>query len=147
MNWQEHKPEEFSYRGKWIYNWFSNMEITPLIIDGVQWPSVENYFQAQKSIEPTVQYSFRKVTPSESKRLGRSVLLRQDWEQIKESVMEKALRIKFSRDPWKSQLKATGDSQIIEWNNWNDKIWGVSIYDNVGENKLGLLLMKIRSEL
>jgi len=147
MNWQEHLPEKFTYRGKWVYNWFSNMEVTPLIIDGVQWPSVENYFQSQKSLEPSVQYSFRKITPSESKRLGRSVLIRPDWEQVKEAVMEKALRIKFARDPWKSQLKATGDEQIIEWNNWNDKEWGVSIYDNVGNNKLGLLLMKIRTEL
>ena len=42
-------------------------------------------------------------------------------------------------------LLASGDSPIIEWNNWNDKDWGASITDNKGKNALGLILMDIRT--
>jgi predicted NAD-dependent protein-ADP-ribosyltransferase YbiA (DUF1768 family) len=40
---------------------------------------------------------------------------------------------------------ATGSEEIIEWNNWGDRIWGKT-YDGVGENHLGKILMKIREE-
>lgn len=134
------------YRGKWVDNWFSNMALSDLEIDGRIYPSVENYYQSQKTIKLNEQIQFLECTPSESKKLGRKISLREDWEEIKEKVMEKALMTKFSKPEWKEQLLATGDQEIVEWNNWGDQIWGKTL-DGVGENKLGKLLMKIREEL
>ena len=84
------------YRGRWIYNWFSNMDITPITIDGITYASVENYYQSQKTLDSELRKNFLNCLPSQSKRLGKQVKLRDDWEQVKEHVMEKALRVKFA---------------------------------------------------
>lgn len=145
-NWLEYKPQTFSYRGRWIDNWFSNMVPSKIFVGGeLEWPSVENYYQAMKSEDPAVQETIRRLTPSQSKALGRRILLRPNWESLKEGYMKRALDIKFACSPWFDLLMDTGDSMIIEWNNWGDKYWGVT--DNgMGKNRLGILLMQIRDE-
>ena len=77
--------------------------------------------------------------------MGRHLPLRPDWEDVKLSVMEGLLRQKFREEPFKSQLKATGDAQLVEGNYWGDVYWGVC--RGQGENHLGKLLMKIRGEI
>ena len=42
-------------------------------------------------------------------------------------------------------LIATGDAQLMHTNSWNDKFWGICRGE--GENRLGMMLMSIRSEL
>lgn len=134
-----------TYKGKWIYNWFSNMELDPIIIDNIEYPSVENYYQSQKTLDLIKRRQFETCNPSYSKKLGKSVKLRDDWEQVKFNVMEKALRIKFAPGTsWYNKLKET-QGEIVEWNNWNDKIWGKTL-DGKGENHLGKILMKIRDK-
>lgn len=144
-NWVDHKPVRFEYNGKWIKNWFSNMVVDPIYIEARLWPSVENYYQAMKSTDRDVQEIIRAASPSRAKQLGKKVILRRDWEQIKESKMKHALSIKFSNKPWYGLLIATGDAQLIEWNNWGDKYWGVT-EDGKGRNRLGVLLMELREE-
>jgi predicted NAD-dependent protein-ADP-ribosyltransferase YbiA (DUF1768 family) len=62
--------------------------------------------------------------------------------------MYEGLKLKFAPDTqWYTKLMSTGDEEIVEWNNWNDKYWGKDIRTKQGENHLGLLLMKLRSEL
>lgn len=143
--WMEFKPDHFIYNGKWISNWFSNMVIHPIYVEARLWPSVENYYQAMKTEERDIQEWIRNMNPSQSKREGRKLILRPDWEQIKESKMKHALDIKFAKQPWFDLLMATGDEPIIEWNNWGDQYWGVT-EDGVGQNRLGILLMDIRKE-
>jgi len=56
------------------------------------------------------------------------------------------LRLKFTKhESLKEKLLATGDEELVEGNDWNDRVWGK--VDGVGENHLGRLLMKIRAEL
>lgn len=147
-NWLAHKPEEFLYSGKWIRNWFSNFEPVNLWIEGRQWPSVENYYQAMKTNDPVIQEQIRCSSPSEAKRYGRKIKMNQfsDWESRKTGVMKQALMAKFQQDRWRKALLSTGTEPIIEWNNWGDQIWGVTL-DGIGENRLGLLLMAIREKL
>ena len=53
---------------------------------------------------------------------------------------------KFIQNPkLAEQLVATGDEELIEGNDWNDRYWGVC--RGVGQNKLGQTLQRIRSEL
>jgi ribA/ribD-fused uncharacterized protein len=146
-DWSAYKPENFEYVGGWVRNWFSNFAESPFILEGINWPSVENYYQAKKSNDPEEQKYIALLTPSRAKQRGRTITLRSDWESIKQDVMLTALRAKFSKSPWKERLLQTGDEMLIEWNNWNDKVWGVSIRDNKGQNLLGLALMKVRDEL
>ena len=44
-------------------------------------------------------------------------------------------------------LVATGDAIVIEGNTWRDTYWGVDLKTGEGENHLGKILMRVRSEL
>ena len=84
-------------------------------------------------------------TPGLAKKMGRSVSLRPDWEDIKDDVMLEGLYRKFADDELADWLLDTGDEELVEGNWWHDRYWGVC--DGVGQNKLGKLLMKVRSEI
>jgi ribA/ribD-fused uncharacterized protein len=146
-DWSEYRPVEFIYRGKWVDNWFSNMVPYPIEMHGVVYNSVENYYQAMKSMDPADWERVAAMTPSNAKRIGKMLKLRPDWEHLKEGFMYDALVAKFTQQPFMTILLDTGDQILIEWNNWGDRIWGVDIHDNKGQNLLGKLLMRIREEL
>jgi len=135
------------YKGKYIYNWFSNFEPITIIIDNVKYPSVENYYQSQKTLDLEERKQFQNCSPSKSKFLGKKIKLRKDWDNIKNSIMKKALDIKFAKGTNQAnKLLETGNDEIIEWNNWGDRIWGKTL-DGIGENRLGIMLMDIRNKL
>ena len=52
-----------------------------------------------------------------------------------------------THDTVRQALIDTGDQELIEGNWWGDRFWGVDLKTNQGQNHLGMLLMKIRSEL
>jgi N-glycosidase YbiA len=76
---------------------------------------------------------------------GKRVALRSDWEVVKVGIMEQCLRSKFAGSELRSLLLSTGDAELVEGNTWNDRFWGVC--RGKGQNHLGKLLMRIRSEL
>lgn len=116
-------------------------------------PTVEHVFQAEKATE---QNFFMKVmrapTPGRAKQLGRSIHLRPDWEQVKDDVMLRAVRLKFRIPKLKTLLLSTGDEQLIEGNSWHDGYWGDCQCGRVqcqgtGKNMLGITLMMVRDEI
>ncbi len=130
---------------------FSNFVPTPIELDGEVWPTVEHYFQAQKTTDPVAREQIRTAPgPWEAKALGRSVALRHDWEQIKEAVIMAGLRAKFTRYPeLGSCLVRTGSEVIVEHTPRGahaDGYWGDG-GDGTGRNRLGALLMELRAEL
>ena len=135
-----------SFRGK--YYFLSNFFPAPIIYDGLIYQNNEAAFQAQKTLEKTDRKVFTQLAPAEAKRRGRHVRLRDDWEEIKDGIMEEIVRAKFSQNPkLKAELLATGEAQLIEGNTWNDRYWGVDVRSGIGKNHLGKILMKVRSEL
>lgn len=144
-NWTEHLPDKLEYKGKYIANWFSNMLPSLIVINGLGYESVENFYQSMKTFDKHKREEIRLATPSGSKYLARKIKLRGDWRLIKEFYMKQALEEKFKIPEWRDKLLATGDSIIVEWNNWNDKEWGATL-DGIGNNKLGIMLMNIREE-
>jgi len=85
------------------------------------------------------------LSPHEAKSIGRTVLLRDDWEKIKNKVMYDIVKDKFTRNTLlKYKLIETGNAQLIEGNTWNDTYWGVCC--GKGLNVLGNILMGIRNE-
>lgn len=147
QTWYAHKPTSFPMRGRWVDNWFSNMIASPIEIGGITYRSVENYFQSQKTEDKEIHLAMSQIDPHFSKKVGRELDLRKGWDDMKYEVMKTALRVKFNKPEWKEKLLLTGTDTIIEWNNWNDKVWGVSIFDCEGKNLLGKALMEIRDEL
>lgn len=127
------------------YFFLSNFYPTLVEYDGIIYSSSEAAFQAQKCDNYEDRKKFINVTASESKKMGRSVRLREDWEKVKETVMEEIVRSKFEQNTGiREALIRTGDATLIEGNWWGDKFWGVC--NGEGKNKLGKILMKVREE-
>lgn len=148
QDWSKYKPAyPFPLVKGWVRNWFSNFAESPITINNITYSSVENYYQAMKSMDINDHKAIAAMSPSKSKMSGRRLALRPDWEDVKQDVMTDALIQKFLIPEWRDKLLLTGDETLIEWNNWNDKIWGVSIKDCKGANLLGQILMQIRTEL
>jgi predicted NAD-dependent protein-ADP-ribosyltransferase YbiA (DUF1768 family) len=69
---------------------------------------------------------------------------------MRDAVMRQALEIRWSREPYRSRLLATGDEQLVERTTWHDTYWGICTcpkHGGVGENMLGRLLVQVRSQL
>jgi ribA/ribD-fused uncharacterized protein len=131
------------------YREFSNFAPFGIDLDGSWWPTVENYYQAQKFDEPELRTAIRKAAkPPIAKSLAdkNRSKIRPDWETIKDEVMYRAVRRKFELHPeLKSMLLATGDEELIE-SAPTDTYWGVG-RDGSGQNKLGKIIARIRGEL
>jgi len=135
------------------YVFLSNFAHRPIIIKGKTWVTVEHIFQAAKTLDEDMREQIRlATTPGKAKQTGRKVHLRSDWEEIKEQVMLKCIRLKFRQYPGlKEQLLSTKDTVLIEGNTWHDNIWGDCSCPKCqkikGENLLGQILMQVREEL
>ena len=146
------------FRGE--YNWLSNFTKVTIEHKGITYPSVENFYMAMKTANVGAHKLIALMPPSKSKKFSREVIepggtivgidgkitLREDWHDIKLQVMEYGLEQKFSQEPFKSKLIATGNQNLVEGNYWNDTFWGVDLKQNpnIGENHLGRLIMRVR---
>lgn len=129
------------------YEFLSNFYPSPIYDDdGREYPTVEHYFQAMKTFNLQKRELIRLAeSPGKAKRIGRLVQLREDWEDRKLDIMEKALIQKFQIPELREKLLATGVEELVEGNFWNDTYWGVCKEN--GENHLGKLLMSIREKI
>lgn len=115
--------------------------------EGLTYPSSENAFQAAKTLNMDARKVFilPGMTPAMSKHLGRTIVLRPNWDTIKLVVMADILASKFADADLRYQLVHTGDAELIEGNTWGDTYWGVC--NGKGSNFLGKLLMDLRKSL
>ncbi len=128
------------------YSWLSNFYEASVEWDGREYPSTEAAYQSAKTLNINKRVKFTEMSPRQSKREGRRLTIRFDWDDVKDQVMYEVCMSKFTRHPdLKQKLLDTGDVYLEETNYWGDIYWGVC--DGVGENKLGKTLMKIREEL
>ena len=140
----------FYNRGERYFE-FTNFAEYPILLDDEEWPTTEHYFQAQKFIgTPYFKYIRTLQTPRDAFSLSRqpqvSQWLRDDWEQVKLDIMYKALLAKFfQHSNLRDMLLRTGKKKLIEHTS-NDSYWGDG-GNGTGQNHLGRLLMKVRSEL
>lgn len=142
----DHMPDIITrFRGP--FKFLSNLYPTPITYKGNTYCCLEAAYQAQKSLDPAIQERFANIRlPYKARGMGQRIkTIRPDWFDIRISIMEELLYIKFSHPQLKEWLQCTGQSKIVECNTWGDTFWG--IYNGVGENHLGTLLMKVRDTL
>ena len=113
---------------------------------GYTYACAEAAFQAQKVARDEDRQQFVGLLGNQAKYLGRSVELRSDWEEVKLDIMKNVRSAKFTQnEDLKKKLIDTGNATLIEGNWWGDQYWGVC--GDIGENRLGKLLMELRKEL
>lgn len=128
------------------YRFLSNYHLCDIEYEGLIYSSVENAFQAAKSLDENIRKRFLHVSPAEAKRMGKKVELREDWESVKQAIMYELNAFKYlMHKDLGIALVATGDRYLEETNWWNDTFWGVC--NGEGLNRLGETLMRIRKGL
>lgn len=134
----------FSGEHRWLSNFSEHsVMLNPTIV----FPTVEHGFVWHKTTNSEMrQRILMETTPGRVKRLGRKIELRPEWESLKLTVMHELVLLKFQQHEGIRQLLIeTGEQELVEGNKWGDTFWGVC--EGEGENNLGRILMKIRSEL
>lgn len=135
---------EFRGRFRFLSNFYA--PAFGVILDGETYKTVEHAYQAAKTFDKNERTAIRLTSkPGEAKRHGRHVKLRTDWESVKLDLMLDLVRQKFKDATLCEMLLETGDSQLIEGNDWGDFFWGVC--GGKGQNHLGKILMRVREEL
>lgn len=143
-----------SFRGE--YAFLSNFYEHPVEFEGIVYSTNEHAFQAAKTpgTIPRLQVA-RAKTPSEAKRIGRTLPLRPHWDEyLRYEVMYQLVCKKF-RLSFADRLVDTGDAILIEGNTWGDTTWGCTKRSTPsmagqnwqGHNLLGWMLMRVRNEL
>ena len=131
--------------------------------------SVEQAYQFAKlskdKIIPAVVEKFQSSTPAKTKAFGRLLrekgMIRPDWDEIKDQVMQYLLEEKFAIPELRERLLLTGLLTLVEGNVHHDNEWGDCRCTTVlpaerrfgqkqgchirGRNKLGQMLMAIRT--
>lgn len=132
------------------YRFLSNF--VPVLIEykGHKFPSVEHAYQWAKD---TSNSDWLKICTDKDiragyvKRMACYIRLSPEWHLYKKGVMFELLCLKFSQEPFKTDLMNTGNLYLQEGNNWGDTYWGFCFKKDRGMNVLGKLLMIIREML
>ena len=127
--------------------WFlSNMYPCEIRVNGLVFTCAEACFQSFKTTDVNERKKFQGIDGFEAKKLGRSVSLRSDWNDIRIEVMSRVIHAKFKQNPdLTKKLQDTGDLLIIEDNTWKDTFWGRC--NSKGYNLLGQILMNERDRI
>lgn len=145
------------------HRYLSNYHLHPIEWEGIIYPANENAYHANKTSNPRSKQDLANCTPNTSKAMGRQLTLREDWLnelpledqvtdnqgalilQVRDKIMYDLNVLKFQDPELKTLLFLTEDLYLEETNWWRDDYWGV--WEGNGLNKLGRILMMIRSEL
>lgn len=115
----------------------------------LEWPTAEHYYQAAKATFAVDAELIRTASsPGLAKKIARErAMNRTDWQEVKLSVMRKALELKFQfGTSLGAYLMSTHPMYLREGNTWGDTFWGTTP-EGQGANWLGHLLMARRAVL
>lgn len=142
--------------------WLSCMSAYEVEYNGITFRTCEALFQWRRFTGfPDVQKEiFECKSPMGAKMIARKNRFKlnrgEKWDEAPQdlTVMEECLRLKLEQHPeLKEKLLLTGNGEIIEDCTTHDResarFWGKVKKDNkwIGENKLGIIWMKLRDEL
>ena len=137
------------------YAFLSNFYAHEIEYEDAVYPTNEHAFQAAKTDDKAARAAIAAAaTPTQAKKLGRSVDLIPGWDQYwRYWTMENLIYVKFSpKSSLSLDLLITSPRALIEGNAWHDQIWGDCRCGGfscrtVGMNLLGYMLMRHREHL
>ena len=135
------------------WGWMSNFYPSEIVIDEISYPTVEHYYQSKKASDIIVELWIRNApTPYLAFKAGRSLkptffigstdCVKTDWDDIKVDVMKKALKAKFTQNPYLGKKLIDTGNAVLHEESPTDIFWGKK-----GKDMLGKLLMEIRNEI
>ena len=145
----ELKPEDYPQeilQFKDEYAFLSNDFPAEVTYEGITYPCAASAFLASKCESPKEKKTISGMSPEKAKQKYNAVPGNPAWQERRAALMEDIVRLKFQQHPeLSSMLLATADRRLINGGK-KDKYWGVNLITWEGENRLGLILMKIRNE-
>ncbi|MFO1087286.1 MAG: NADAR family protein [Reyranellaceae bacterium] len=148
-------------RDRAAFGFLSHFHPSPIRLDGESWPTVEHYYQAQKSPDPAYRAAIREpIHPGRAKSLAAQPMAprrisrhswfkahdrlpRQDWHDVKLDIMRRADRAKYEQNPdLCALLLDTGNAELIE-DSPTEPFWGIGP-DGTGPNWAGRVVMEVR---
>lgn len=149
-------PKEIRFctpKGKyWFLSPLADFPIK-MAVDGTDYvfPTVEHYYQAMKFYASDKRFDviLKLKDPDEARLLTKTaeykINRRKDFDINKFNIMEKALYAKFIQNPDAAELlKSTGDAILIKS---CPVCYKCGFGEGSGMNRMGKVLMKIRSEI
>lgn len=132
-------PKHYGYD-----NGFSNFTKYPVRTELGIFPTAENAFQAYKNPSDSefIQRLSQEANPIIAKKMGSRCQLREDWIKIRDEVMFKILKSKFSQHPNIRNVLLNSGFRPLIYHTEKDKYYG-----DGGKNMLGILLEKVRDRL
>jgi len=157
------KPLIFFWHEDEKNGWFSQWYDAPFVIEGITYRSCEQYMMAKKALlfdDIKIYYAIMaEASPKNCKKLGREIhnFDSAKWDACKEEIVYNANYAKFSQHPeLKQKILTTGNATLVEASPY-DTIWGIGMKASEpgandpscwkGQNLLGCILAKVRSEL
>ena len=130
------------------FRFLSNFYPCKVVYEGIEYPSSEHAYVAAKTDNQLQKLAISEIpSASDVKRFGRQIKLKDNWDNIKISIMKNIVEAKFDQNPdLMKLLQETRNYELIEGNNWSDKFWGQSPIGN-GRNELGKILMSVRDDI
>lgn len=124
----------------------SNFYPSTISFEGGLYPTVEHAYQASKSLNLDTRSLIKKAkSPYEAKKLGKSIIAREGWDDLKVDTMRFLINEKFKNPFLRYMLLLTDGYNLINENKWNDKFWGMT--NGIGQNWLGKILEEVRSQI
>lgn len=131
------------------YRFLSNFWPAKVVLDDIEYKSVELAYQAAKWKKEDREY-FLTCSELESIDYNRNqkpnAYSEEEWNNKKVEIMRDLLYQKFDKNintENYEKLIATGNKHLEEMNWWGDVFWGTD-KDGNGENMLGKILMEVR---
>lgn len=133
------------------YEFLSNSYRCITVYKGEKYNSVEHAFNAAKFNDKDIRAIIqRQISPLEAREIANGKYqdqIREDWDEVKLSIMKELVRQKFQEKELREKLLKTGSKEIRNGNWLHETFWGIDIYQKRGENHLGKILMEIREEI
>ena len=136
------------------HRYLSNFYVSPITLNGIIYTTVEHFFQSEKTNDPKQKDKIINAPYARQAKIwGRTITLREDWDDVKLEVMRLGVHLKFQQSRvLKKKLISTGDAILIEGNYWHDNFWGICFCSACcdtasGQNNLGKILMNLRESL
>ena len=139
-----------------LSNFYTLSEKIPYIhnINGhrIYYNNIEQLYVASKNPlyivnQKTLAENIINLSPGQTKRFLQKnhIPVREDWHLKEVAYMAYFINKKFNLSLEKKWLSNKNEKEIIEWNTWDDRRWGISFQKGdeygIGYNALGLLII------